>query len=216
MSNNFHDVRLNERDHPHPDAKTAPPSRVRECPACDGEGGDEVVHELRPFTIGKVFFPCGYCNGRGKVYADEWEDKLRELCADGRGYGCYYCGNLSNKVFVITEANDHQPRRVGTICPNCEKAELRPGAWYSIQYGYKRRDVCVLSVTNGIIEWEMLSWLYSDRERMKDETFFGDFHAAKFIGYGKFRPVGSIIRKTFGCWGSIYTKPVPSAAERNV
>lgn len=86
------------------------------------------------------------------------------------------------------------------------KSRLKLGAWYSIEWGFGRIDVCVIKITPHSVEWEHPKWCHSHSIKMDNHTFFIS-KSATFLGYGKIRPIGSWFRKNTDCWATIYTKP---------
>lgn len=86
------------------------------------------------------------------------------------------------------------------------KARLKVGAWYSIEYGFGRRDFCVIAIKCGVVLLENPRWLLSDSEWMTTDEFFGRSNPI-FLGYGKRRPIGSRIRRLTDCFCTLYSKP---------
>lgn len=95
-------------------------------------------------------------------------------------------------------------------------AKLRPGAWLRISYGYDRIDFCMLAEVRGICNgvtvcreiimenprWSITSCLQMDvRDLMQRNP--------QFLGYGKYRPIGSRIRRWTKYFCTIYTRPKP-------
>lgn len=91
-------------------------------------------------------------------------------------------------------------------------AELRAGAWYSFFFGYERHEFCVLAVfmrSDGHLYalLENPRWNFRGSMTMPVAMMFAPERRARFMGYGRFRPIGSRIRRWLNCWCSIYTKP---------
>lgn len=87
-------------------------------------------------------------------------------------------------------------------------SKLRPGAWYSLQYGFGRKTMCVIHSTPSLVILEAPDWCYSAALHMTPEEMFGSHHRALFIGYGRKRHIMGFIRRLSDCFGTTYTNPL--------
>lgn len=98
------------------------------------------------------------------------------------------------------------------------KARLKVGAWYSIVYGFSRKDVCVVQIAGDRILVEHPDWNLSGAKWMTEYSLFKgvtsssgffikNYHDPKFLGYGRPRWFWGRIRRWTNCFGTLYTKP---------
>lgn len=87
-----------------------------------------------------------------------------------------------------------------------DQTKIKPGAWYSIVYGFDRQLFCVIQVSeDGLIILETPNWCLSDALQLTTEQFIE--HHPKFLGQGKRRFIVGMLRKWTDCMGTLYTKP---------
>lgn len=100
-------------------------------------------------------------------------------------------------------------KRITYKLPDRGASKLKVGAWYSIEYGFFRKNVCIIKMQDGLVLLEHPDWLLSDAKWMTTVEFFSPMHSPIFLGYGKPRRIGGWIRRTFDCFCTLYTKPQP-------
>lgn len=86
-------------------------------------------------------------------------------------------------------------------------SKLKPGAWFSVNYGFTRIIFCVLEIVDGNVKAECRSFLYSSSKTFTIRELCTGWFNPKFMWYGSPRFFMGRIRRWLDCWGTIYSLP---------